>query len=85
MSAVSRRTLLSGALGGGLITGGVFSGGLPAAAAAPRLSRGGRPMLTHGLQSGDVTADSATIWTRVPSSSVRLAGKAGCAVEVTSG
>jgi alkaline phosphatase D len=31
---------------------------------APTLLRGGAPRLTHGVQSGDVTADTATIWTR---------------------
>ena len=36
-------------------------GGFPSAAA---LVRGNRPVLTHGVQSGDVTTDSAIVWTR---------------------
>lgn len=66
MSPVSRRTLLGGALGvGGLIGGSsLIPDDLPVASGVPRLGRGGRPRLTHGLQTGDVTANSATIWTR---------------------
>ncbi|MGH3390893.1 MAG: alkaline phosphatase D family protein, partial [Actinomadura sp.] len=32
--------------------------------AAPTLLRGDRPRLTHGVQSGDVTADRAVVWAR---------------------
>lgn len=65
--ALSRRSLLTGAaaLGGGLAVPGLV---LPASAAPVRraasLVRGGRPELTHGIQSGDVRATSATVWAR---------------------
>ena len=61
--SVSRRTLFRGAIaaGGAIATGGLLAG---QAAAAPALIRSGRPSLTHGLQSGDVTADQATVWAR---------------------
>src|SRR4051794_30281350 len=56
MSASRRQILLSG--GAGLI--GVASG-----LARPGLSRAAdRPILTHGLQSGDVGTDSAVVWAR---------------------
>ncbi|KAA9165010.1 alkaline phosphatase [Amycolatopsis acidicola] len=66
MSSISRRTLFQGALaaGGAL----AFTG---QATAAP-LVRSGRPALTHGLQSGDVTDSSATIWTRADRASRML-------------
>ena len=56
MTSISRRNLLrAGAVGGvaGLL------GSAPAFSSA-----GTRPMLTHGVQSGDATADSAIIWSR---------------------
>ena len=56
MTSISRRNLLrAGAVGGvaGLL------GQAPAFSSA-----GTRPMLTHGVQSGDATADSAIIWSR---------------------
>lgn len=48
-----------------VLLGGVAAGALAAAPvnAAP-LVRSGRPVLTHGLQSGDVTATSGTAWAR---------------------
>src|SRR5437870_12594242 len=58
-----RRGLFRGALaaGGVLAVSGL---GARAALGAPALVRSGRPSLTHGVQSGDVTASSATVWTR---------------------
>lgn len=64
-SHVSRRTFLTGAIGAGsLAAGGLVTGSAVPAFGAPRLNRGGRPLLTHGVQSGDVTSGSATVWTR---------------------
>ncbi|MQA04240.1 MAG: alkaline phosphatase [Streptosporangiales bacterium] len=62
---LSRRSVLVG----GLVTGGALlvPSSLPANAVprrAPALVRGGRPALTHGVQSGDVGATSATVWAR---------------------
>jgi alkaline phosphatase D len=55
--SVSRRALLGGALLG--------AGGLALARpASAALVRSGRPLLTHGVQSGDVGTSSATVWTR---------------------
>lgn len=60
---VSRRGVLRGAAGiAGLTATGVIAPAVSARAAA--LVSGDRPLLTHGVQSGDVTADSAVIWTR---------------------
>src|SRR3569833_3104872 len=59
---VSRRRFLSGSAALGL-----------AAIAAPRISRAAaRPLITHGIQSGDVRADSAVLWSRAdrPASAV---------------
>ncbi len=55
----SRRGLLGGtlAVGGAVALGGTAS-------AAPAFIRSGRPGLTHGVQSGDVSAHAATVWTR---------------------
>jgi alkaline phosphatase D len=60
---LSRRTLLRGALlaGGAAALPTALSG---RAAGAPALVRSGRPMLTHGVQSGDVGRFSGTVWTR---------------------
>ena len=53
---VGRRTVLrAGAVGIGALAAGV-----PGVALAAR----GRPVLTHGVQSGDVTTDGAIVWTR---------------------
>jgi alkaline phosphatase D len=61
MAQVSRRTLLRvGALAAA--TGGLLRP--DSASAAPALIGRDRTALTHGVQSGDVTADSATLWTR---------------------
>ena len=63
-SGFSRRTLLGAIGAGGLVAGTGLTELSQRAAGAPRWSRGGRPLLTHGVQSGDVTTQSATIWTR---------------------
>ena len=57
MTSIDRRTLLRAGLAGGFA--GTFAAG-PAFAFKP----GGRPVLTHGVQSGDATADAAVVWTR---------------------
>ncbi|RZU77661.1 alkaline phosphatase D [Micromonospora kangleipakensis] len=64
MTALDRRTLLRAGLatGAGLAGGGLLGGG--PAGAAPAWRPSGRPVLTHGVQSGDVTAGSALVWTR---------------------
>ena len=49
MTTIDRRSLLKAA---GLVL------------AVPAVRTGGRPVLTHGVQSGDATADSAIVWTR---------------------
>jgi alkaline phosphatase D len=55
---MDRRTLLrAGAVGTGLLV----TGAMPAAADVLRKDR---PVLTHGVQSGDVTTDGALVWTR---------------------
>jgi alkaline phosphatase D len=57
-----RRTLLrAGMVGVGATAAGLV---VPAAAQAAPLVRAGRPVLTHGVQSGDVTRDGALVWTR---------------------
>ncbi len=56
MSASRRQILLTG--GAGLV-------GLASGLARPGLSRAAdRPLLTHGLQSGDVGTDSGVVWAR---------------------
>lgn len=58
-----RRTLLrAGMVGAGATAAGLVV--VPAAAQAAPLVRAGRPVLTHGVQSGDVTRDGALVWTR---------------------
>ncbi|GAA1696238.1 alkaline phosphatase D family protein [Fodinicola feengrottensis] len=47
-------------LSAGLVAGALAVPGIAAAAVV----RSGRPVLTHGLQSGDVTATSGTVWAR---------------------
>jgi alkaline phosphatase D len=56
---LGRRGLLAGAavLGAGLATS-------PRAFAAPALVRSGRPLLTHGVQAGDVHEGGAILWSR---------------------
>ncbi|GAA2691049.1 alkaline phosphatase D family protein [Actinoplanes palleronii] len=56
MTAISRRNLLRAGMAGGV------AGVLLEAPAFS--SAGSRPVLTHGVQSGDATADSAVIWAR---------------------
>ncbi|HET7270474.1 MAG TPA: PhoD-like phosphatase N-terminal domain-containing protein, partial [Rubrobacter sp.] len=57
---ISRRTFLSGAAGA---TGLILISGVPARA-KPSGSPSGLPTITHGVQSGDVTASSAIVWAR---------------------
>ena len=59
-----RRSFLRGGLvaGTGTALGGLLGGG--SALASPGLVRRDRPRLTHGVQSGDVTAHDAVIWAR---------------------
>jgi alkaline phosphatase D len=46
-------------------TAGVVGGDLPRGIAKPALSRAAdRPLITHGIQSGDVSIDSAVVWAR---------------------
>ncbi|TDC75768.1 alkaline phosphatase [Micromonospora sp. KC606] len=60
MTELDRRTLLRAGLAAGAgVAGGALLGGA-GGVAAPAW----RPVLTHGVQSGDVTADSALVWTR---------------------
>ncbi|NIJ13284.1 alkaline phosphatase D [Saccharomonospora amisosensis] len=54
-----RGVLKAGVLGAGAVATGVL-GATPAAA----LIRAGRPRLTHGVQSGDISSHSAIVWTR---------------------
>lgn len=51
---ISRRRLIGSGLGAGLV----------AAFPAPLVAKANRPVITHGLQSGDVTTDSAIVWAR---------------------
>ncbi|MGX7672104.1 PhoD-like phosphatase N-terminal domain-containing protein [Plantactinospora sp. DSM 117369] len=73
MTALDRRTLLRAGLttGAGLASGALLGGAaataapdLAARSGAPGWRPGGRPVLTHGVQSGDATAHSAVVWTR---------------------
>ncbi|MEV4757992.1 alkaline phosphatase D family protein [Micromonospora sp. NPDC049559] len=73
MTALHRRTVLRAGLATGAgLAGGVLLGAAGASAAtgavrqlgAPAWLPAGRPVLTHGVQSGDATADSALVWTR---------------------
>jgi alkaline phosphatase D len=61
MTSIDRRTVLRAGVAGGFGLAGGFTGG-PGSAAA--WVPAGRPVLTHGVQSGDATADSAVVWTR---------------------
>ncbi|WP_285612022.1 alkaline phosphatase D family protein [Actinokineospora globicatena] len=59
MSELNRRALLrAGGIGAGVVAAGVVLPGV--AYAAPKA----RPVLTHGVQTGDVTSDGAILWTR---------------------
>ncbi|MEU9823118.1 alkaline phosphatase D family protein, partial [Pseudonocardia alni] len=61
--ALSRRSLFRTAAAGGLA--GAAALALPGTAlAAPALVRSGRPVLTHGVQAGDVRPGSGLVWTR---------------------
>jgi alkaline phosphatase D len=56
--SLSRRRFLHGAAATGVI-------GLTSGIAAPRISRAAtRPMITHGIQSGDIGFDRAVLWSR---------------------
>ncbi|MEJ2890431.1 alkaline phosphatase D family protein [Actinomycetospora aeridis] len=60
--SLSRRRVLSLATAaGGVAALSACSSGAPGSAA---LVRSDRPVLTHGVQSGEVTADSGLVWTR---------------------
>lgn len=60
---LSRRSLFRTAAAGGIAAGAALS--LPTtASAAPSLVRSGRPVLTHGVQAGDVRPGSGLVWTR---------------------
>jgi alkaline phosphatase D len=59
----SRRSLLKAGLTGASAVAASLVLPSTAFAAAP-LVRGGRPVLTHGVQSGDVTPGSAIVWSR---------------------
>jgi alkaline phosphatase D len=48
----------------GVTGAGVLATGAPLAGTAPALVRRDRPVLTHGIQSGDVTTDSVIVWSR---------------------
>lgn len=62
MTEQTRRSLLkTGAVAAGALAAGLLA---PAGVQAAPLVRRDRPVLTHGVQSGDVTAESAIVWTR---------------------
>ncbi len=61
-SPLTRRHLLAGALAGGVA--GLALPPAGAAGGAPALVRTGRPLLTSGVASGDVTTSSAVLWAR---------------------
>jgi alkaline phosphatase D len=64
---LSRRTLLRGAAGVSAALAVPTSASASAAAApirSPGLLRAGAPLITHGIQSGDVSGDSAVVWAR---------------------
>ena len=61
--SLGRRSLLRGTAAG-LVLGAPLLGTGAAAAGTPALVRSGRPLLTHGVQSGDVTARQAVLWSR---------------------
>ncbi|MFI7597318.1 alkaline phosphatase D family protein [Actinoplanes sp. NPDC049681] len=57
MTSIDRRSLLRAGLAGGILSA------LPAAPAIA-VRNASRPVITHGVQSGDATAESALVWTR---------------------
>jgi alkaline phosphatase D len=62
---LDRRTFLrTGLVVGGVVGGATVLGTGGSAVAAPSLVRAGRPRLTHGVQSGDVTARGGVVWAR---------------------
>jgi alkaline phosphatase D len=58
---VNRRAFLKGAIGG---TGGILSSCAGGRAPAIRVSERARPVITSGVQSGDITAARAIVWSR---------------------
>jgi alkaline phosphatase D len=56
-----RAVLRAGAMGVGAAAAGLV---VPAVATGAPLVRTGRPVLTHGVQSGDVSSTGAIVWTR---------------------
>ncbi|NUT33255.1 MAG: alkaline phosphatase [Hamadaea sp.] len=58
---MERRTLLRGGLA---VTGGLLAGGSAVPGAAAAFVPSGRPLLTHGVQSGEPRATSALVWSR---------------------
>ncbi|HKR48154.1 MAG TPA: alkaline phosphatase D family protein [Pseudonocardiaceae bacterium] len=60
---LNRRQLLRTTVIGGLAAG-LPIGAITAAAAGPALLRADRPVLTHGVQSGDVLERSGLVWAR---------------------
>jgi alkaline phosphatase D len=62
MTYIDRRMLLRAGLAGGVAGTILGSPALSGPAFTYRAS--GRPALTHGVQSGDATANSAVVWTR---------------------
>ncbi|NHC14946.1 alkaline phosphatase D family protein [Motilibacter deserti] len=66
LSALDRRGFLraSAVTAGALAVPGLLPASAPRAYAAPALVRAGRPVVSHGLQAGDVTADQAVVWAR---------------------
>ncbi|MGH3385833.1 MAG: alkaline phosphatase D family protein [Nocardioidaceae bacterium] len=65
MTELDRRTLLRAGFAAGAALAVPTVGRAPSASAqAPALVRRDRPVLTHGVQSGDVTARTATVWSR---------------------
>ena len=60
-SSVSRRAVL---IGGTAATGLLAAKMFPASIVAPAIAQSGRPNFTHGVQSGDISADGGMIWAR---------------------
>jgi alkaline phosphatase D len=58
---LARRRFLQGI---GVLGAGLLADGASSRAARFNLVRSGRPAITHGVQSGDVTATSAVVWAR---------------------
>jgi alkaline phosphatase D len=73
--SVDRRTLLRAAAIGGLAAAVPLTTATAAGAAA--LVRSGRPVLTHGVQSGDVLPGSGLVWTRADRPSRMIVEVAG--------